>query len=144
MFRENFPRKNLLPGDQLPDDIQQQLEAWNCRNFDVVEYNKYKSLVRDDPYRGNIVQNETFLGRKIFYTKIDNSPSVYGKLINIGAALIMPFYFLAYPQLMFESVFSWVLDLVTEDIEFYLFKKSILTFWLDKMMIGSLGEEIDE
>ena len=86
-------------------------------------------------------ENKKFLGRKIFYTKINNSPSIYGKVINIGAALIMPFYFLAYPQLMFDSMFSWLLDLVTEDIEFYLFKKSLLTYRIDKLMIGSLGEE---
>ena len=53
----------------------------------------------------------------------------------------MPFYFLAYPQLMIDSMLSWLLDLVTEDIEFYLFKKSLLTYGIDKLMIGSLGEE---
>ena len=88
-----------------------------------------------------MVDNERFLGRKIFYTKIDNSPSIYGKVINIVAALIMPFYFLAYPQLMVEETMSMLLKITNDDIVFYLFQKGPISYAVDLLMIGSLGLE---
>lgn len=61
-------------------------------------YTNYLEVyAKNNPYRGEMHGSESFLGRKIFHTEVKAArESIYGQIIDVLAAFIMPFYFLAY------------------------------------------------
>jgi hypothetical protein len=54
-----------------------------------------------------MMDDKEFLGRKIFYTKPEENP-IYMKLIAYGSVFLMPFYFLAYPEMILEEYFFYL------------------------------------